>query len=165
LVRRQVAAADWIMLERGATDSGLTDGSGRYSLSSLFDFVDMVHELGGNVLFLDETATTVEEQIYNLASYLLVNDGDDLVTTEDYPLIAPDGLWEGFSLDLGDALGLRYRWEGLWRRDFSDGVVLVNDPGASEVSVGIEGDWVSLDGQDPGEIRLDGSAAAILVVP
>jgi hypothetical protein len=60
---------------------------------------------------------------------------------------------------------LRYRWEGLWRRDFSDGVVLVNDPGASEVSVGIEGDWVSLDGQDPGEIRLDGSAAAILVVP
>jgi hypothetical protein len=134
-VERQIAAADIIELERGATDSGLVAGDGKYGFQSFLGFIDRVHRLGGNVVLLDESADTSEDQWFNLVTTLLVNDGGDLVGTEQWSVISPDGFWSGFDTDLGHALGPRYPDDGLIRRDFTDGIVLLNEPGRSTVRV------------------------------
>lgn len=164
-VRRQTAAADWIMLERGATDGGLKGGDGKFSMASFMKFSDFAHGVGTNVLFLDETAHSIGEQTYNLAVYLLVNNGGDLVSTEEYSRIAPGSTWAGFTADLGDALGPRYRWNGLWRRDFTKGVVLVNDPGASSVTVSLGNSYEDLGGQAVDSLTLGSREAAVLIAP
>lgn len=165
MVRRQTAAADWIMLERGATDGGLKGGDGKFSLGTFMRFSDFAHSVGTNLLFLDETADSIPEQTYNLAVYLLVNNGSDLVSTEEYGRIAPGSTWVGFTADLGDAVGPRYRWNGLWRRDFSRGVVLVNDPGAGNVTVSLGGSYRDLDGNAVGDLTLGSRTAAVLSSP
>lgn len=164
-VRRQTAAADWIMLERGATDGGLKGGDGKFSLASFMKFSDFAHGVGTNVLFLDETANSIGEQTYNLAVYLLVNNGGDLVSTEEYARIAPGSTWAGFTANLGDAVGPRYRWNGLWRRDFTDGVVLVNDPGAGSVEVSLGSSYRNLAGESVGSLTLGSRSAAVLLGP
>ena len=60
-VSRQIAAADYLMLERGATDPGLVHGTSTFGMQTFLDYIDEVHALGTNVLLLDETATTVGE--------------------------------------------------------------------------------------------------------
>jgi hypothetical protein len=162
-VKRQAAAADWIMLERGATDKGLKGGNGKFSLAKFMEFVDMAHGEGAGVLLLDEDATTITEQSYNLAAYLLISSGSDLVTTEDYPLIAPESVWPAFELDLGDALGPRYRWERLWRRDFSGGVVLLSDPEGGSRTVSVGAGFVDASGQTIDQIELGPREAVILL--
>jgi hypothetical protein len=164
-VKRQTQAADWIMLERGANDGGLTGGDGKYSLSSFMRFIDFSHGVGTNVLLLDEGASSIADQTYNLGVYLLANDGADLVSTENYGLMAPGATWSGFTADLGHATGPRYRWEGLWRRDFSGGVVLVNEPGAGTVSVNLGPGLTDLDGKAVSEVELASTSAAVLLSP
>jgi hypothetical protein len=163
LVKRQTAAADWIMLERGAVDAGLEGGDDKYSLAAFMEFADLAEEAGTGVLLLDEDATTIDEQVYNLAVYFLVNSGNDLVSTEDYPQIAPGSIWDGFLVDLGEANGPRYQWESLWRRDFAEGVVLVNDPGAAARSVSLQGSYQTIDGEPVTEVDLGPREAVILL--
>jgi hypothetical protein len=38
---------------------------------------------------------------------------------------------------MGSPLGARYAWNGLIRRDFSNGIVLVNEPGANSVTASV----------------------------
>ncbi len=135
MVDRQIAAADIIMIERGANDDGLVAGDGKFGFRTFLEFSDRVHERGANLLFLDETAETPEEQWFNVVAALLVNDGDDIVTTEDYSLVEPDAVWPGFDIDLGDALAGRFESQGLLRRDFTDGFVLLNEPGRDTVEL------------------------------
>ena len=74
-----------------------------------------------------ETAESEDEQWFNLAAALLVNNGNDLVSTESWELIGPDEFWSGFRTDLGSALGPRRVEGGVIRRDFTRGVVLMNE--------------------------------------
>lgn len=166
LIERQIEAADVIMMERGATDTGLGAGDGTYGFASFLAYIDRVHELGGNVLLLDETATTREEQIFNLAAGLLINDGLDLVSTEDYAYMAPDTFWDGFETDLGPALGIRYAVddeEGVWRRDFEKGAVVLNEPDRDRATLELGGTFVDLSGTVLDELTLPPGEAAVLV--
>jgi hypothetical protein len=63
-----------------------------------------------------------------LAAYLLVSSGRDGLV--DDAAGTPDTWWRGYDLRLGAALTGRYRWHQVWRRDFTHGLVLVNEPGA-----------------------------------
>jgi hypothetical protein len=114
-VTRQIEAADVIQLERGMTDAGLTEGTSKFGMQTFMSFIDRVHDAGTSVALLDETATDEDEQWYNIAGGLLVNDGDDLVTTEHWESISPRDLFEGYLVDLGDALG-----DGRWSTAPSD---------------------------------------------
>ncbi len=62
---------------------------------------------------------------YSLANYLLISTGRDGVGEQD---MTPDNWWKGWDTDLGTALGERYEWQGLIRRDFKGGMVLVGEP-------------------------------------
>lgn len=161
-VERQIAAADIIELERGATDSGLVAGNGKYGFQSFLGFIDRVHRLGGNVVLLDESADSFEEQWFNLAATLLVNDGGDLVSTEQWSVISPDGFWSGFDTDLGDALGLRYLDDGLIRRDFTGGIVLLNEPDRSTVKIALSEPMWLHDGTMVTEVALGEREAVVL---
>lgn len=161
-IDRQIGAADFIMLERGATDRGLTGGDGKYSYARFIEFIERVHERGANVLLLDETATNDREQMFNLATALLINDGHDLVSTEDPDRIAPGSVWPGFEIDLGDALGTYERDGAIWRRDFDDGIVVSHEPGGSTRTVALGGTFRTASGETVTQVVLRPREAAVL---
>jgi hypothetical protein len=159
---RQIAAADYVMLERGATDPGLVGGTSTFGLQTFLDYVDSVHALGTNVLLLDETATTIDDQWFNLAAGLLVSNGHDLVSTEDWDAISPDGFWSGFTTDLGRALGARYADQRVIRRDFADGTVLLNEPGRDPATIHLDAPMRTPSGQLVTSVTLGESEAVVL---
>lgn len=161
-VDRQIRAADVLMLERGATDLGLTGGTGSYSYSKFIQFIDRVHALGTDVLLLDETAVTEREQIFNLATGLLVSNGNDYISTEDYSRMAPPALWSGFDTNLGDAVGNRVNANGIWRRDFVDGIVVVNEPSNGVRTVQLGGQFRTAGGAVVTQVVLNAREAVIL---
>lgn len=132
-VDRQIQACDFANLERGFGDPGLTGGTGQFSLSALFAFIDRVHALGKSVLVEDYYTANRE---YSTACYLMMNNGTDMLGFGDQ---LPDATWPAnlFSTDVGAAITAHYRWQGLWRRDFTRGIVLANEPGAASVTVAL----------------------------
>jgi len=121
-VRRELAAADYINLERGTSDHGLTGGSGPFALNRLLEYIDNIHDLGRGVI-LDNGGKTDE---YALASYFLISSGRDGVGLPHYSPAEP---FPGAHIDLGDPAGPRETWNGMLRRVYSKGIVLVNPPG------------------------------------
>lgn len=131
-LRRQLLAADWVQLERGYSDPGLTPGRGRFSLRRLLRFVDWIHAQGRGVITEPYERDRAERR-FELAMALLVNEGRDAIAARLGA--GPERWWRGWETDLGPALGGRYEWRGLQRRDFERGVVLVNLPGAPAAEV------------------------------
>lgn len=125
-VRREIAAADFVHVERGFGDSGLTGGTGQWSLFALMNYIDYVHSIGTAVEIGDYY---LADQMYSLACYFLVQNGwDTWGIGEQTPGNWPPKL---YNVNLGAATGPRRKTlSGIWRRDFAHGLVLVNEPGA-----------------------------------
>lgn len=134
-IKRQIRAANYYNIEHGVNDDGLTGGTGRWSLDKMLQFIDFIHEQGTNIV-LDGITSGSGGRDYTLGNYLLVSNGRDILFDEN---INPDSRWPGYDVNLGRALGKRYRWNGLYRRDFEKGMVLVNEPGAGTVVVSAAG--------------------------
>lgn len=132
-VRRQIRAADWVNLERGVNDSGLTGGQGRWSLRAFFSYIDEVHALGRAVVF-DPSESSEQARKYSLASYFLVDAGRDGIGLKS---MTPEDWWSMLDVDLGAANGPRFEWEGLIRRDYAAGMALVNPPDAATRTVAL----------------------------
>jgi hypothetical protein len=127
-VQRELLAADYVNLERGVVDEGLQGGSGPYALSTFLQHIDWLHAHGKGVI-LDSYAEGRDAAEYNLAAYFLVATERDGFRT-DYRA-TPKDWWAAYDTDLGDPKGGRYHWNGLLRRDFARGFVVVNPPGSS----------------------------------
>ncbi len=128
-VQRQTRAADYIALERGATDTGIRGGGGRYGYETFLAFIDRVHAMGGSVVLADDDSDTDTEWIYELATYLLVKSRDDMLTADgDRSRMNPDNFWDGYLIELGAPLGHRYKVGGLFRRDYECGLAVLNQP-------------------------------------
>jgi hypothetical protein len=159
-VGRANAATDWVNLERGVNDDGITDGDGRFGFESYLAHVDRLHELGKHVVF-DSYAGSRAGAEYNLAAYLLVNAGRDAIRSEYR--YTPRNWWRaGWDLDLGAAKGARYEWNGLLRRDFDLGYVLVNQPDRGPVTVATPG-VSGLGGVPRSQTTLGGAQGAVLI--
>lgn len=161
-ILRQIDAADYINLERGATDPGLRAGAGEFGFERFLAFVDLVHQRGKAVIMMDY-GTTPGEREFGLAAWLLVNAGRDLMSSNQLDWTVPGRWWPGYALDLGAAAGPRSHWRGLLRRDFACGRVLLNQPRASGVAVSIPGAFRRLDGSPAGSLVLAGGEALILL--
>ncbi|MBZ5667968.1 MAG: hypothetical protein LAO30_25700 [Acidobacteriia bacterium] len=160
-VGRQIAAANYVNVERGFGDGGLTGGTGQFALSTLMRFVDRVHSLGSAVVIEDYY---LADQTYSLANYFLINNGFDCFgIAEQTP-----GNWPArlYSINLGAALSARYAWTPnpggmLWRRDFSNGFVLVNEPGAPLQTLNLPPGVVDTDGHPVRTVTLNAKQGGI----
>jgi hypothetical protein len=124
-IRAELGAANYVFLERGVNDEGLTGGTGSWSVNALLSYIDEVHALGRSIV-LDGTSREPQGLEYNLAAYLLVSTGSDAVSGGGQ---TPENWWAGWNVNLGEALGGRFAWNGLLRRNFAGGMALVNPPG------------------------------------
>jgi hypothetical protein len=158
-IAREMKAADYIDIERGLNDSGLTGGTGSWSVYAVMRYVDRVHSYGAHVIYQSyaQDATAAE---YNLSGYLLTNDGGDYVSTTGVSL--PGQWWSGYDTNLGDALGARYLWNGVWRRDFTGGIVLLNEPGSTTKTLDLGGTFRNTSGQSVTSVTLSASRGAVL---
>ena len=162
-VARQLAAADWIQIEHGYNDPGLRGGDGTYSVRNLFAYVDWVHSLGTKVMWLEEDGGTQAKHESNLAAYLLTYAPGDVISTEDWAQIAPGSIWEGYLLDLGAPLGPRTGSDGLFRREFQKGTVLVNEPDNNTKTVPITG--TRIDGSHITQVAIPEGTGVIILKP
>lgn len=152
----EIQAADFINLERGISDPGLTGGYGSWSVSAFLAFIDHVHSLGKNVVY-DEYAYNGE---YSLAGYLLINTGKDCLGNH---AASPDNWWNGYEVELGAAQGNRYMWNGLLRRDFGSGIVLLNPPQSASVTVSLPHSYNRIDGSSVTQVTLAAGQGAVLI--
>jgi hypothetical protein len=125
---RELASADYINLERGFVNKELHGVNGEASLNALLSFIDQIHRIGCGVV-LDNLGGHTE---YALASFLLISSGVDAIGDHG---LKPDRWWPGLDVDLGNPVGPRESWQGLLRRKFARGVVLVNPPSSSPIHI------------------------------
>jgi hypothetical protein len=78
------------------------------------------------ILVSQAGAARPEHQQFALASYLMVADRNAYFRYADSDNYREVSLYENFSLDLGPALGPRYKDGEQWRRDFANGSVVVD---------------------------------------
>jgi Hypothetical glycosyl hydrolase family 15/Ricin-type beta-trefoil lectin domain-like len=125
-VQQQIKAADWINREGGVDDGGITGDNRVWSIQELFRFFDVVHSLEAKV-----DLQNWNYLLYGLASYFLISGGRDALGDDATPNSWP----AAYDVDLGSPNGNRYDWNGLIRRDFSKGMVLLNPKGKPTVTV------------------------------
>lgn len=155
-ITQELRSADYIVLERGISDRGLTGGDGRWSVNSYLSFIDYVHSLGKGAI-VDELGFNGE---YPLAGYFLTSNGHDAFGNN---AVTPDNWWSGYDVHLGSPQGGRYSWNGLLRRDFSGGMVLLNLPGGPWINVNLPGAYQRIDGNTVNSIGLGGSQGVVLI--
>ncbi len=160
-VQQEIAAADVINMEGGfASDSGLTGGTGSFSVSAKMAFADAVHAAGRWVVDDDFPANDADRQ-YALACYLLLTNGRDGLGDAS---MAPSTWWSGYDVQLGAALGTRTRTSaGVFRREFAKGVVLMLEPGAANATVTLPGPYKTIDGATVMQVSLSAHQGAVLV--
>jgi hypothetical protein len=161
LVQREIASANYINLERGVNDPGLMGGNGPWSLRTLFSFIDSVHAAGRGVV-LDGFDASPSGREYSLASYLLISTGNDGVGLAS---MTPENWWPAYDINLGAALGERYEWEGLLRRNFTGGIALVEEPGAPRRTVELPDPMLTTAGELVSTVTLNASEGAVLSYP
>jgi hypothetical protein len=154
-VIRQIKAADYIIAERGFSDPGLVAGSGPFTMSDFMNYIDAVHSYGKNIV-LDEYHQNGE---FGLAGYYLVSNGGDVLGNQD---VTPDNWWSGYETNLGTPLGVRTSWFGLFRRDYTGGMVLLNPLNSPSITVALPGQFTRLDGTSVTTLTLAPGQAAVL---
>lgn len=162
-VRRQLRAADTVVLEHALNDDGLQGGDGEWSARAWLRYVDRRHAQGTSIVVYD-TGSTPAEHEYNLAGYLLVAGARDAFGRDEGGS-DPDDWWRGLNVSLGRARGVRYDWNGLVRRDFEHGTVLLNTPDAPTRHVELPAGLHGLDGRPRSSITLPEKRGAVLMSP
>jgi hypothetical protein len=155
-VGKEIAAADYVNLERGFADPGLTGDGGYWSIQHMFEFIDGVHAQGRSII----AHQYEDDGLFSLAAYFLINNGSDLFGND---AITPDNWPAKYDVQLGPASGGRYTWNNLIRRDFSGGMVLVNPPNTDSVTVNLNGRYLDLDGNPVYWLTLSARSGAVLI--
>jgi hypothetical protein len=114
----------------------VTGGSGSVSFAAYMRHMDGLHRMDRRIMLAGDGDAPASRELL-LAGYLMVNEGADLLSASDGT--DPGGLWKGFTENLGKARGDRYRWRGVWRRDFERGAALLSEPGSPARALPIRG--------------------------
>ncbi len=161
-VRRQHDAADLIEIERGINDSGLRGGEGFWSLRDAASSSSTACTPGARASCSTRRRRPHAERLYGLAGYFLISDGRDALG--NYQAGTPEDWWAGYDTDLGDALGARYDLaNGVIRRDFTRGTVLMNVPDTSTQTVSLGAGYRDLDGVERSSVTLGPGTGAVLL--
>ena len=133
------------------------------------NYINRLHGLGTGVFVQDypngNGDFALAEEKYGLAMYLLAADAPDYYGTFNHDGHG-SGFFSGYNADLGVAQGPFYTWNGLQRRDFASGFVLVNNPGGGTVSnIALGGSFTSLWGEQLSSITLGEKQGNIFRTP
>lgn len=165
-IQRQIAAADDIFIEFGINDGGLTGGTGLWSVDAVLAYVERVNAKGKHPVIANIGGGSTTDRValeFAVAGSLLANNGNNYVADAyGANVIDPNNWWPGFDAKLGSATGARYSWNGLMRRDFSSGMVLMNYPGNPTVTVTLPGSYKRVDGSWVTSVTLGARQAVIL---
>jgi hypothetical protein len=161
-VIRATQQASYVWIERGFNDGGIVGGSGRYGFETLLAFVDAVHGDGAGTI--EEIQTTSGPE-YALACYFLTSTGNDGLANKSTSW--PTNWWAANDVNLGrpDRTRGHYRWNGLFRRDFARGMVLVNQPGSPPTTVTLGGTYARLDGTLVTQVTVSPTDGVVLKTP
>jgi hypothetical protein len=163
-VQRQIDAADYVNIERGVNDRVLRDGSGRFSFDRMLSFIDLVHGRGRHVILMDYGETEAQRE-FALAAWFLIQDGGDLLNSNQAAWTAPGHFWRGYTLDLGPALGGRSLEQKLLRREYACGVVLLNEPDRPARTLALPETYTDLDGHRVDRVTIPAWTAKVLLKP
>jgi putative glycosyl hydrolase-like family 15 (GHL15) protein len=161
-VQREIAASNWVGLERGVNDAGIRGGGGTSGFDTFLAHIDFVHRAGRAVVF-DAAARGRAAREYGLAVYLLVDGGGDMLGNQSSG--TPTRWWPGYDVSLGGPASPRYAWSGLVRRDFRSGLVLVNPPDAPTQRVTLDVACRDLRGRSRTSVRLRAASGAVFQCP
>jgi hypothetical protein len=160
-VQREIRSADTIELERGFNDGGLTHGGGMFGYQTFMNHIEWIHSLGKTVISEPYNLDSAKRE-YEMASLYLVKATGDAISS-DYQA-DPTNWWTGWQTDLGTPQGSRYQWNGLWRRDFSNGFALTNEPGSSTRTVQLDSSYRRLSsGSQVSSVTLGAASGAVLI--
>ena len=161
-VIRATQHADYVWIERAFNDSGLVGGTGPYGFETLLAFIDAIHTDGAGTIEEIETSSGPE---FALACYFLTSSGADGLMN---PYTGqPNNWWSANDVNLGNPKlpATHYRWNGLFRRDFTRGMVLVNQQGAPWTTVSLGGTYVRLDGSRVSQVSIGPGDGVVLRTP
>jgi hypothetical protein len=151
-LNEEIQSANWISMEGGiggVNCQGTSTCEWTWSLGAMFQYVNYVHSLGTNISYSSYATDTANDANigwsfpnysddieYNLAGYLLTNNGNDLVAdgaempvSTVYDGTTYNQLWAGYSRDLGNATGsMNFVNDTYYERTFTNGVVLLYPP-------------------------------------
>ncbi len=146
-VRAAIQQADLIEVEGGYADPGLVPGNSRFGWDTLRSWIPYIHAQGRGIV-QDQWNGPPE---YALATYLMDATGRDFIG-HGYRR-RPTTWWrEGWELDLGSARGGAFADQGVIRRDFERGTILVRKPGSATAPVAIGDGYERLDGTPVGTL-------------
>jgi hypothetical protein len=155
-VQQEILAADFINLERGFGDTNLVAGPGWFGMNNFLTFIDYVHSLSRKVVIEDYNF----DGDFGLAGYYLISSGLDGFAND---AVTPDTWWAGYDYELGSPRGVRYDWQGVYRRDYSNGVVLLNPYEADTVTLAPVGTFINTSGTPTSSVTLAGGQGAVLI--
>lgn len=155
-VQQEIKAADFINLERGVGDKNITD-AGPWSLDAEFAFIDFVHSLGKSVDIQNYEFGSTD---YQVAAYYLISNGKDSMSNG---AVTPYNWPKSYDQQIGTPLGARYVWNGLLRRDFTNGLVLLNPPRRATVAAAIPEGYTNSDGTVVNSVTLAATQGVLLV--
>ena len=154
-VERQWLAADYLNFERGISDSGIKSGTGKYGFETFLNTVGRAHNLGRHIILDDDDDTGAQERDYELGFYFLINDGGDLIGADgDRSRMNPDSYWEGYNTNLGAPVGDWYKNDDVFKRDFTCGSVVVNQPPESTAQI-VEFECIDVQPEPPSGLNVD----------
>lgn len=159
-VQRAIAAADVIEIERGFNDTGIRGGDGTWGFGTLMTYIDTLHFIGRGVVY-GISASWGQE--YGLAMYFLLQGPRDAIAND--AVSRPDTWWSANDTDLGTPLNTRYRWNGVWRRDFTRGLVLANAPEEPTRTLTLPRTYRGVDGGLYSGVTLSAADGVVLKTP
>jgi len=98
--------------------------------------------------------------MYGLTGYFLISSGRDALGNN--PAGTPEDWWSGYDTDLGEAAGPRYTFNGLLRRDFTGGTVLLNTPDEPTRTVSVGTGYKDLNGAARSSVTLAPGTGIVL---
>jgi hypothetical protein len=160
-VERALGNVNLVTIEFGVGPNSGIDTAADYK--EFTEYVDSLHERGIHVVMGDNAGNTVADAEYNLATYFLDNDGGDYISASEG---SPENWWPGNDIALGSSLSARERSSaGLWKRQFTGGVVFTLEPGAtgSETVQARPGtQWLNTANEAVTEVTLTPGTGAVL---
>jgi Hypothetical glycosyl hydrolase family 15 len=162
-IRREYASADYINNEHGVSEKkGEHGGTGEWSIEAKLQYYDRVHAMGKGVIVdeVSDESNAPEGRNYTLAVYYLITNGSDALGNQK--MRNSREWWVGYDIDMGTPLGPRKMWKGMYRRDFTGGIVVLNPPKTEPKSFDLPATFLTPDGVQVRSVSLGPAEGAAL---